>query len=140
MIRTGILLATTIALIVGSAFAAQRRLQPGQYEQTMEISHGGETMPPITARQCITQHTFDNLSGLLGAAASDQDCKISNQETVTDRMTFVMSCNTDGDLSESTADFRFATNAYTATVTTKADGEVFVTRLTGKRIGACEKE
>jgi hypothetical protein len=141
MRRTDVLLAGVIALVVGAlALAAQRRLQPGEYEQTIEMSRAGEAMPAIKVRECITQQTLDNLTGLLGDAASDEDCKISNQKTIADRITFVMTCKDDGEVYESAADLRFATDAYSGVVTTKTDGEVVVTKLTGKRIGACVKD
>lgn len=134
------LLAAAVAFVIAGTFVhAQTKLQPGKYELTMEISRDGKTKPVMKMETCVTPQDVANMARLLTQEIPDEDCKVSNLKTQADRMTFSISCKNDGVAYDSTAELRFAADSYVGFVTTTTDGEVFTTKMTGKRIGVCDK-
>lgn len=130
--------AALMVLAAGSLLLAQGGLRPGRYEVSMEISNAGETMPLVKDEQCIEAGDLKDLTKLLQNGAEEDNCKISGLTNTGARVTFAMTCTEDGERSESQADLRFGTDTYSGVVTTKADGEVFTTKMSGKRIGDCK--
>lgn len=134
---TILLAAALVALHIAPA-GAQLTLQPGKYQQTMTMSRDGQTIP-FTLESCIASEDVADLAAMLGEEPED-DCKLSNLKIQGGRMTFTISCTDDGEAIRSEADLRFATTSYSGSVTTTAGGEVYVTRLSGKRIGPCDPQ
>ena len=128
----------TIAVLTSVLVLAQSRLRPGQYEMTSEMSSAGKTMPAIKASECITAEVLKDQTKLLMSAADDQNCKVSDLVKAGDRMTFTFTCIEDGVQFVSRAEMNYGVDAYTGVVTTKTEGQVITTRMSGKRVGECK--
>ncbi len=131
----------TIAAIVVTASAllfAQSRLRPGQYEMTSEMTSAGKAMPAMKVSECITAEVLKDQTKLLMSAADDQSCKVSDLVKAGDRMTFTFTCKEDGVEFVSRAEMNYGVDAYSGVVTTKTEGQVITTKISGKRIGECK--
>lgn len=141
MTRIHVLLAAAMGIcLAASPAAAQANLQPGKYQVTMEMSGAGEAMPAVKTESCVTSQDVANIATLLVQDAQDEDCKVSNLKFQSDRAAFLMSCSVGGERYESSAELRFASDSYDGSVTTKTGGEVFTTRISGKRLGPCDNK
>lgn len=137
-IRRSLTAVAAVLAATGTLSLAQSRLRPGQYEMTTEMTSAGKTMPAMKAQECITADVLKDQTKLLMSAADDQNCKVSNLVQASDRMTFTFICIEDGVRFESTAEMTYGVDAYSGVVTTKTGGEVFTTKMSGKRIGECK--
>jgi hypothetical protein len=136
--RTSLTAAVGVLAVSGTLSLAQSRLRPGQYELTTEMTSSGKTMPAIKAQECVTADVLKDQTKLLMSAANEQDCKIANLVQTADRMTFTFTCIEDGVRFDSNAEMTYGVDAYSGVVTTKTEGEVFTTKMSGKRIGECK--
>ncbi len=130
-----------IIFVAASALApAQNRLRPGLYEVTVEMTFTRKPKLAMKAADCLTAEVLKDLTKLLASAADEEECKVSGLVTVGDRMTFTSTCTVDGAAVTSRAELNYGVDSYSGVMTTKADGEVITTKMSGKRIGECPKE
>lgn len=139
MTTTHALYAVAITLGLAATPAdAQHLLRPGKYEQTMAMRQGGTTAPALKVEQCLSADDIENMAAVLVKAAPEENCTVTDLKSQADRMTFTMACTEDDEIYRSAAELRFATDAYSGTVTTTVAGKVIVTTLAARRIGVCD--
>ncbi len=128
----------TIILLTGSIVVAQSRLRPGLYEMVDDISLDGKSTPSSKVSACITAQDLKDMTKLLTRGAEEQECKISDLVSTGDRLTFVMTCNSDGVRVVSRGEMSFGTETYSIVTTTKVEGEVVTYKRNAKRTGDCK--
>lgn len=151
--RTSVLL--TIVLLLPSAGHAQIAIRPGEYEVEMQMDFGqpgsaeaGKAVLDAAGfqknkrRECITPddvRTNDVLK-LMAAEMEDMNCKVSDQKTVGNRLTFNMTCVEDGMRMTFATEMTFGADSFTSVTKGKdPEGRPLVGKVHAKRIGECKK-
>lgn len=135
MKRMATLLVT--AMLPGLASAAD--MKPGLWEYTSKMEMPGMpfAMPPQASRQCLTQADVDK--GKVGADPAGQQqngCQVKNFKQSGNKLSYDVACE------GSTSHAEFTTTATTMegiTMTDAGDGQKMTMRMTGKRIGECQR-
>ena len=120
--------------LAGVASAAQLKMQPGMWEDTIAGSDGSMH----TEQKCYLQNDIDNMDafqrGRIGTP--EQSCKASGYQANGDTITYTLTCTSGGQVSSSHVTATYAGTQVTGTIQ-KDSGAV--TRLTRRRVGDCSK-
>jgi hypothetical protein len=145
----------TIVLLPPSAGDAQMAIRPGEYEVEMQMDFGqpgsaeaGKAVLDAAGfeknkrRECITPEdvqTHDVLK-LMAAEMEDMDCKMSDQKTVGNKLTFNMTCVEEGTRMTLATEMTFGPDSFTSVTKGKdPEGRPIVGKVHAKRIGECKK-
>jgi hypothetical protein len=144
-----------IVLLVPAASDAQFTIRPGEYEYEMEMDFGktggaeaGKAVLDAAGfqknkrRECITPEDVKekDFMKLMAAEMEDANCKISDNKTAGNKLTFTTTCVEDGMRITSTSEMTFGTDAFAGVTKGKdQDGRVFSMKVSAKRIGECGK-
>ena len=137
--RRRLVLALAGVLAVAGAGAAAPNIQDGLWEVTarMEMQGAPMAMPPTRYSQCLTR---DN--PVPPTAEAGQQCRIARSSTQGDTVSWTVQCRGPEGEGESTGRVTYRGTSFDGEVTTvMKDGDEtmkVVTRMSGKRIGACK--
>lgn len=130
---------TTLLVLPPASFA----IEPGKWEITSQVEMTGMPMqmPPVKNVQCLTDSTPAPTQA--GADASEGSCRMSDIKTEGDTVTWTMECDSDGAKVKGKGKITYHGATFDGTMNTVMDqgGQTMeiVTRLNGKRLGACDK-
>lgn len=153
--------ASIVALTVAGSVSLLAQTGPrrdGKWEITMEMQMpgmpnmanmpnmpAGMGMPPMKSTQCITkEEAADPQKALPGApqrpGAPPQDCKVTNQKIVGNKVTWDMAC-TGANPMTGTGEVVYAGDGYTGNMVMNMarGGAPMAMKYTGKRLGDCVK-
>jgi hypothetical protein len=144
-----------IVLLVPTATDAQLTIRPGEYEYEMAMDFGkpggaeaGKAVLDAAGfqnnkrRECITPEDVKekDFMKLMAAEMEDANCKLSDNKTVGNKLTFTMTCEEDGMRITSTSEMTFGTDSFSGvSKATDQDGRAFTMKVSAKRIGECKK-
>lgn len=145
----------TIVLLVPSTLEAQIAIRPGEYEVEMQMDFGqpgsaeaGKAVLDAAGfqknkrRECITPddvRTNDVLK-LMAAEMEDMNCKVSDQKTVGNKLTFNMTCVEEGMRMTFATEMTFGPDSFTSVTKGKdPEGRSLIGKVNAKRIGECRK-
>ena len=131
-------------LVMGAAVWAQAGAprRDGNWEVKVEMQMPGMPMnlPPQTLIQCITPEDAADPQRLVpprGRGRGQSDCKVSDQKIDGNKVTWSMSCPSEG--MTGTGEFVYADGSYTGTMKMNAMGQDMSMKYTAKRLGDCTK-
>ncbi|MGB2716150.1 MAG: DUF3617 family protein [Vicinamibacterales bacterium] len=144
-----------IVLLVPSASDAQIAIRPGEYEVEMQMDFGkaggAEAEKAVLdaagfqknkRRECITPEDVktNDVLKLMSAEMEDMNCKMSDNKTVGNKLTFMMTCVEDGMRMTWATEMTFGPDSFTSVTKGKdPEGRPVVGKATAKRIGECKK-
>jgi hypothetical protein len=122
-------------LIVCGAVEADTKLnvEDGTWEVTSQVKMQGMTMAPMTFSQCITQSDAVPHGDVTG----QENCKVSDVETVGNTVTWTLTCRGQGGSMQGKGRITYSGTSFEGEVTTETMGMVMVTQMTGQRTGPC---
>jgi hypothetical protein len=127
-------------------------LQPGQWESTIQVDAANipnlppgvtpPTMPPMTARVCITPEQAANPRAVaISGNAQQQGCRTENYSFANGRIEGTSICDIGGVQTRATISGQYTPTSYEMTVRSQARGGGAnggsTTRITSRRIGDC---
>jgi hypothetical protein len=131
---------------------AQFTIRPGEYEyeMTMDLGKpGGAEMGKAIVdaankrRDCITPEDVKekDFTKLMAAEMADANCKMSDNKTVGNKLTFTTTCVEDGMRIVSTSEMTFGADSFSGFTKAKDDrGRVMTMKVSAKRIGDCKTQ
>jgi hypothetical protein len=132
-----LILAALSCLLFAATAAADYDINEGLWEITVKVEIEGMpmTMPPITNTQCITKDTLVPKSDQYG------ECRIINQKTVGNRLTYDIACSGPGGTVKGSGEVTYTGDTMTGSMETNMpsqDDMKMTTKMSGKRIGPCK--
>ena len=131
-------------LAMGAALWAQGAgaRRDGNWEVKVEMQMPGMpmTLPPQTLIQCITPEEAKDPQRLLpprGQGRGQSDCKVSDHKVDGNKVTWSMSCPSEG--MSGTGEFVYADDSYAGTMKMNAMGQDMSMKYTAKRLGDCTR-
>ncbi len=125
-----------ISLAVVFSVAARADDPPGVlWETTSQMSMEGMpmTMPPNTVKVCTAEEWTQPPPG------GDESCVNSNFQRVGNKATWTMQCSGQMPL-QGTGEITFeSADSYTGAINTTAEGMAMTIKLSGRKIGTCDK-
>lgn len=134
--RTAIL--SLLTLFAVTACSSGPNMEDGLWEMTSTMEMEGMPqgmpggMPPMTYRECLTKESM-----VPTQKKRNQDCKILQQESSGDTVTWRMRCTTGGVVSEMNGSSTYSGSAMQGTMQMTSGGMKMTSRVTGKRLGPC---
>ena len=122
-----------------SATAFGLDLNPGKYEITSKVEMPGMpvSVPPTTITQCITKEDP------VPKQDESSNCKIKNMKQTGNSVSWDMECDQQGQKMTSSGEMSYSGDTFKGTVTAKmgaqAGNMTMTMKMTGKRIGGCDK-
>jgi len=136
-----LLVVGAILTISAGILAQNQPRRDGDWEIKVEMQMPGMpmSMPAQTVRQCITpQDAADPQKSVPPSGrGGPNDCKVSDQKTEGNKVTWSMACPSQG--MTGTGEIVYAENSYTGTMKMTAGGRDMTMKYTGKRLGDCTK-
>ncbi|OPY02324.1 MAG: hypothetical protein A4E60_01119 [Syntrophorhabdus sp. PtaB.Bin047] len=137
-------LAIILALVwCGSAEAAEPNMKDGLWEITTKVEMKGmpANIPPTVTKQCLTKK--ESVPGQ--GKEKNPNCKITDQKVTGNTVTWAMVCKEKDGTVESKGSITYKGDAFDGTTTTlikdKAhQAQQVSTKMTGKRLGPCDKK
>jgi len=125
---------SAIALSLG-AYAGP--MNPGKWQITVATSIAGmdDAVPPTTVTECVTSEEAANPQP--PAAGQGSDCKFNDYKVSGNSITWSISCPKE-ELSGS-GSMTFSGDSYTGATKMKIGDAAVTQKLTGQRLGACDK-
>lgn len=126
--------AAAIALSV-SAYAGP--MNPGKWQVTVATAIAGmpDAVPPTTVTECVTAEEAANPQP--PATGQGSDCKINDYKVNGKTITWSISCPKEELTGSGTMTFNG--DSYTGTTQMKIGDATVTQKLTGQRLGACDK-
>jgi hypothetical protein len=144
-----------LVLLLPVAAAAQITINPGQYEYTMDLdlgeaNAGGKAVLDAAGFknnkrvECLTPEDVKekDVWKLLERAMTEDggNCRMSNQKTAGNKMTFTMTCDEDDEQMVMNTEMTFLGDSFVSLTKTKLpDGQISNGRIVAKRLGDCPK-
>jgi len=137
-------LAIVMALVwCGSAQAAEPNMKDGLWEITtkMEMKGMPANIPPSVTKQCLTKK--DSVPGQ--SKEKNPNCKITEQKVSGNTVTWAMVCKENDGTVESKGSITYKGDTFDGTTTTLIKDKTHKaqqvsTKMTGKRLGPCDKK
>lgn len=136
---SAILILTAIFCLLSAAAAtADYDINEGLWEITTKVEMEGVpmTMAPVTNTQCITKDMLVPKSDQPG-----QECKIINQKTVGNTLTYDMECSGPGGSMKGNGEVTYTGDTMTGKMEMSIPGQddmMMTMKMSGKRIGPCK--
>jgi hypothetical protein len=128
-----------LVLAFAADAAAQSPMRPGRWEVTMQMEMAGMPMqmPPMKTTPCITAEQLKDPNGALpSGAANPNACKVSDQKTTSDSVSWKVACSGPEPMTGS-GEMKFTGDTYVGVMKmTTAKGEMTM-KYAGKRLGDC---
>jgi hypothetical protein len=141
-----------VLLLAPVVVTAQMSIRPGQYEVTLDMDLG----VPKEATDAVLREggfkgqkrlecfTAEDVKGdawkMFAREAEDQNCKMSDQKTTGNRMTFTTTCEEDDVRVVTTTEMTFGPDSFSGVTKGKDDeGRTIVSKWRAKRVGDCPK-
>ncbi|BBO80596.1 DUF3617 domain-containing protein [Desulfosarcina ovata] len=124
-------------VVVGGTLAhagTEIDLQDGMWEITSQVNMQGMTVPPVTFSQCITKENAVPQSSSPG----QEDCTITDMQTVGSTVSWTMQCNTQGGAMTGKGKITYHGDRFDGEMKTETMGMVMITKMSGKRTGPCK--
>lgn len=137
--KVRILLSFALLFIWSTIAAAGPNIQDGMWEITTKVDmQGMPAMPPMKYTQCLTSKDY-----IPQQQEEEMDCKITNNKTTGDTVTWSVRCRDKNGTYESTGKITYKANSFSGvvnmTINDKSEGKMQMTQqMTGKRIGNCK--
>ncbi len=129
-------LVTAICCSTAMADPTEVNMNPGLWEWTaeMNIPNMPKNMPPTVNRKCLTKEDL-----VPAAKQPGQECDIKDLQTSKDNVTWAMTCKTPRGPVASTGKMFYNGDTANGEVKINAEGMLMSSKLSGKRLGDCEK-
>ena len=127
----------SIALCLGTAFAAGPNMKPGKWEITTQTEMEGMAMsiPPITHTQCIKGDELVPQS-----QEANQECQVTDIKTSGDTVSWKIVCSGQNGGMEGTGEVTYKGDTMEGTMdmVIQGAGMQVKNKISGKRIGDCD--
>ena len=108
----------------------------------MQMPGAPQGMPPMTLTQCVTKEDAADIQKSMpgggGRGGQPNNCKITDQKTEGNKVTWSMKCGAPSEMS-GTAEFIYSGDSYTGTMTMVTSGQTMTMKYAAKRLGDCTK-
>lgn len=128
-----------VALAALSFAASAQEMQPGKYRTTLTSDIPAMKGRPMTDEDCFTaKEIADGLTKV--GIEKESECKVSDFKRSPGRVSYRLACTEDGNKTSGSADGTFTSDSFDFRIVMagpQTGGKPVATRITGKRVGAC---
>lgn len=123
-----------------SLFAADGPRRDGKWETTMRMEIPGLPikMPAVKTVACVTKEDAENPEKSVPSASKEGSCKVSDYQVDGQTVTWKFKCE-GKNASTGEGTLTYSENAYDGEMIMETDGQEMTMKMSGKRLGDCEK-
>lgn len=141
--RTLMVLGVVVGLVAtGDAQTPPRQDGLWKVQVEMQMPNMPMALPPMTAEQCITPEDAKDPMRTVpqagGRAPSSQDCKVTDYQTVGNKVTWKMEC-TGRSAMTGNGEMVYTNNTYTGQMIMTTQGQTMTMKMNGVRLGDCTR-
>lgn len=138
-IRTAVVLALALAIALPMFAETKSPMKPGKWQISMQMEMPNMPMkiPPVTITNCVTQEQLDQDPQASIPKDKKSDCKVSDYKVDGSTVSWTVDCPKSN--MKGSGEMTFEADGYTGALKMDMGEQQMTTKLTGKRLGDCEK-
>jgi len=138
--KTVFCLVVFVSVTGSSLFASDGPRRDGKWETTMRMEMPGLPikLPPVKTVVCVTKEDAENPDKSVPKASNDSSCKVSDYKVEGNTVSWTFKCEGKKG-SSGEGSITYEENSYAGEITMDTDRQEMTMKMSGKRLGDCEK-